>query len=131
MSDRSAEWRIEFPSWNALNLETEGVVEAPGMPYLYVIDTHPTIRVLESNAELINANIRDHPIINGRWYRVAKTLFNALCNTLRNHVRMYNLEDLPVSRNSLLVLLSIPPFGPIDPDESGGPMAVATGPSDP
>jgi hypothetical protein len=130
MTDSSVEWERDFPSWNAQNLETDGVMMVRGSEYRYVIEAHPAIRLLEVNAELIGIDVRNHPRVHGHWIKITNTCFNALCSTLRTRVHRYRLEESSMPRDRQGSFFA--PSGPIDLEEESdnNPSAAAPGPID-
>jgi len=79
-------WRSKYPSYNANNLEKEGVLQVSGQPYLFVSQTHPVIDLLRQNAAHLNADISQQPLIDGEWYKITKQVMGTCCATLRTKV---------------------------------------------
>jgi len=79
-------WRSKYPSYNANNLEKEGVLQVSGQPYLFVSQTHPVIDLLRQNASHLNADISQQPLIDGEWYKITKQVMGTCCSTLRTKV---------------------------------------------
>jgi len=80
------EWRQKYPSYNSNNLDSTGVLQVVGQPYVFVNQHHPVIDLLRNNADKLNARIDDQPLIDGEWYKVTKQVMGQCCNTLRSKV---------------------------------------------
>lgn len=79
-------WRTKYPLYNASNLDTEGVLTVNGQTYSFVDKDHPVIDLLRANAEVINQNIEENSLIDGRWFKVSKQVLSTCCKELRNNV---------------------------------------------
>jgi len=79
-------WRSKYPSYNANNLEKEGVLQVSGQQYLFVSQNHPVIELLRQNASHLNADISEQPLIDGEWYKITKQVMGTCCSTLRTKV---------------------------------------------
>ena len=82
------EWNEHYSAWNSSNLETEGVdykdLESGGG--ILVLESHPAIGVLRYNSNLINLDLAKIPLIEGKYYRLSKQLFDNICITLQTKV---------------------------------------------
>jgi hypothetical protein len=85
-AENSLNWRMEYPRWNATNLEKEGVMDVANCPYVFVSQDHPIIALLRSNSSLIGCNIDDQPKIDNEWFKVTRQVLAACCQTLRSKV---------------------------------------------
>jgi len=85
-SIESIEWRNKYPQYNENNLQVEGVLEMKHQPYVFVDKDHPVIEMMRLNKDLLSADIDNHDLFDGRWYKVTKQLMSTLCNTLRTKV---------------------------------------------
>lgn len=82
----SVEWRAKYPSFNASNLETNGVIPVQGFNYVFVNHEHPAIALLRVNKDLLGADIDSQQLIDGQWYKVSRQVLTSCCNTLRTKV---------------------------------------------
>jgi hypothetical protein len=82
----SVEWRAKYPSFNASNLETHGVIPVQGFGYVFVNRDHPAISLLRVNKELLGADIDQQQLIDGQWFKVSKQVLQSCCNALRSKV---------------------------------------------
>jgi len=89
------QWRKDFPTYNASNLDTQGVLNVIGESYVFVSKNHPAIRVLRQNKDRLRQNIDEQPLIDGEWYKVGRQVL-ATCNQqLRQKVlNKVNTRDL-------------------------------------
>lgn len=86
-SAESAQWRSEYPAYNATNLEVHGILQVgPQQDYLFVHQHHPVIQVLRINKELINADIDAAKKLEDEWFKVTKAVFSHCCQELRQRV---------------------------------------------
>jgi len=85
-SNEGITWRNKFPTYNTNNLETEGVLQVSGQSYLFVSQSHPVVELLRDNAEHLNADISQQPLIDGEWYKITKQVMGTCCATLRTKV---------------------------------------------
>jgi hypothetical protein len=80
------EWRNKYPQYNAMNLDTQGVLQVTGENYVFCSKDHPAIDVLRQNHDIINSDIDQHPLIDGSWYKIQKPVFSMCCDALRKRV---------------------------------------------
>lgn len=99
------EWRSKFPSYNANNLESEGVLQVTGQNYLFVNKNHPAIQVLRTNKAKLTQSIDDQPLIDDEWYKITKQVFAHCCGALRakilNRVSTRDMNDFNVQLHRL------------------------------
>ena len=78
------------PRWNASNLESEGVkvdeATASLGDMLLVDESHPAIELMHFNATLLGMDVAAQPKVDGRYYRISRSLMEACCRSLRDHV---------------------------------------------
>ena len=85
-SEEGNQWRKEYPKYNASNINTEGVLEVPNAPFVFVHQDHPCIALLRHNASLIGCNIDEQPKMDGQFFKIARQVLSACCDTLRSQV---------------------------------------------
>ena len=77
-------WMRNFPHWAAANLETEQVVTVHNADYVFVLDRHPVVYVLENNLTACNGiHIRDSLKIDGCYYKITRPDFAAAVAVLK------------------------------------------------
>ena len=88
------QWRSQYPQYNSSNLETEGVLQVQGELFVFVSNDHPVIDMLRKNAHILNADISQQPLIDGKWYKIAKQVMSGCCSHLRERVlsRIYTRD---------------------------------------
>jgi hypothetical protein len=85
-SNESIEWRNRYPSYNASNLETWGVLDVQKCPYVFVHMEHPVVELLRANKEMLGADIDLQDKIDKQWYKVTRQVMSSCCNTLRTRI---------------------------------------------
>ena len=63
------------------NLDTRGVLFRP--TFVLVHRTHPVVRVLADNADLIGVDVAHHLSENSEWYKLTHRCFNGVSNVIR------------------------------------------------
>jgi len=82
----SASWKQMYAQYNAANLETEGVMDAPNQPWLFVNKNHPAIGLLQHNEEMLGCKLDQQPLVEGEWYKLARYVMSTCCQTIRTKV---------------------------------------------
>lgn len=85
-SEEGQQWRKDYPKWTAANLENEGVLHVDNNPWVFVHENHPVVALLRHNSSLIGCKIDEQPKIDQEWYKVARQVLSACCQTLRTKV---------------------------------------------
>jgi hypothetical protein len=80
------EWRSLYPQYNHTNLESQGIMEVKGCPYVFVSQGHPAINLLRANSELLGADIDSCTKIDNEWFKVSRQVVMQCCATLRDQV---------------------------------------------
>jgi hypothetical protein len=80
------EWRNLYPQYNTNNLETQGVMEVKGCPYVFVSQGHPAINLLRANSDLLGSDIDSMMKIDNEWFKVSRQVVMQCCQTLRTQV---------------------------------------------
>jgi len=79
-------WRQQYSEWNHANLESHGVMDVNGQPYVFVHQRHPIIGLLRHNAELIGCDIDKQPRMDEDWLKITRQVLSTCCQTLRKQV---------------------------------------------
>ena len=94
-TNEGMQFRQEFPQYNSSNLETHGVLNVQGEPYVFVSKSHPVINLLKKNAATIKSDITQTTLIDGEWYKVGRQVMSFCCQELRKKVlSRVNTRDL-------------------------------------
>jgi hypothetical protein len=80
------EWRNLYPQYNQTNLETQGIMEVKGCPYVFVSQGHPAINLLRANSDLLGSDIDSMQKIDNEWFKVSRQVVMQCCQTLRTQV---------------------------------------------
>lgn len=80
------EWRNKYPAYNSANLERQGVLEVQGQSFVFVSQHHPVVELLANNADILNAQIMDQPLIDGEWFKITRQVMSQCCGILRSKV---------------------------------------------
>jgi hypothetical protein len=80
------EWRNLYPQYNTNNLETQGIMEVKGCPYVFVSQGHPAINLLRANSDLLGSDIDTMMKIDNEWFKVSRQVVMQCCQTLRTQV---------------------------------------------
>ena len=65
----SMAWRAQYPEYNSLNLETQGVLNVQGESFVFVSKAHPVIDLLRANKDVLKADIDKQTLIDDQWVR--------------------------------------------------------------
>lgn len=96
----NSDWKLQYSNYNKSNLESEGTIDVPNQPYLFVHQGHPAMGVLRFNADQISCDIEKLPKIDGQYYKVTRQIFGECCKTLRTEV-LNNMETDDMNMFSL------------------------------
>lgn len=81
-----------YPGMTRENVSTHGILPVPGENYLYIDQGHPVMEVMADNAEALQINMADSPLVDERWVKVEKDLAERCLSLLKNQL----LDQLPV-----------------------------------
>ena len=76
-------WDTLYPGWDPTTLETTGVLARPDYGYVLVRDTHPVVKIMRHNENVLNVRMDSVPKVNGQWYKVSRPVMEVACETLR------------------------------------------------
>ena len=82
----NATWKQLYSQYNSHNLDTEGVMDAPNQPWVFVNKNHPAIGLLMHNQEMIGCQIDKQPLVEGEWYKLSRYVMSTCCSTIRSKV---------------------------------------------
>lgn len=80
------EWRTKYPSYNATNLETWGVLDVQNCPFVFVHEKHPVIDLLRTNKEILGSDIDEQGKIDEQWFKIGRQVLGTCCNMIKNKV---------------------------------------------
>lgn len=88
-------WREQYPDYNSSNIETQGTLSAPGQPFIFVDQNHPSIELLRQNMDILDQDIDSYPLIDNQYFKLARQVFSTACQVLRQKVlSTYSAQDL-------------------------------------
>ena len=77
----SMAWRAQYPEYNSMNLETQGVLNVQGESFVFVSKAHPVIDLLRANKDVLKADIDKQTLIDDHWVRAPDEVF--VCSSAR------------------------------------------------
>lgn len=80
------DWRTRFARWNKSNLETEGVTQFAGQPYVFVHLDHPAVEVLRYNEHDTGTCVDKMERFERDFIKVPKSTFLRCCEALRTQI---------------------------------------------
>jgi hypothetical protein len=86
----SMAWRAQYPEYNSLNLETQGVLNVQGESFVFVSKAHPVIDLLRANKDVLKADIDKQTLIDDHWVRshAARLMMQSfICSNARSNAR--------------------------------------------
>lgn len=86
LNDEMYAWHKEFPTYNAANLDSEGVIPVKGQPFVFIDCNHPVVSLLRHNSHLIGCDIDSQKKIENQYYRISRQVLQCCCDTLRRKV---------------------------------------------
>lgn len=98
-TDASA-WQEAFPTFNRENLTTQGVLNMPACPFVFINEKHPVVNLLRINSETLGVNIDAQQKMDDEWYKVSRPLMETCCDTIKNKV----LKDITPHEKDLTSL---------------------------
>lgn len=97
ISTTGAEFRKLYPEYNLANLDTHGVLEVKGHPFLFVDKGHPGIAAMRTQKELFQVDIDQQKLVHERWHtvteRVWKNVLQGLKKKLSKQLSNVSLTD--------------------------------------
>ena len=75
--------------------------QIPGVPYVFVHESHPVINLLRINKHIVGVDVDDQPKMDGQWHKITQSLFDSSCDTIKTRIltkiRTHDLNELNVS----------------------------------
>lgn len=94
------EYLRKYPGMTPDKISSAGIVKVPGEPYVFVDSNHPIIEMLAVNADMLQVNMQDADLIDGRWYKVqgqvVKDCTELLDKQLLQHLPIVDLSEFSV-----------------------------------
>lgn len=97
----NSDYLQKYPGMTVDNLRTKNIVRVPDEQFVFVDSGHPVVEMLEANAEVLQININEADLIDGRWYKVNNDVFEdcatLLDKELLQNLPLVNLENFTIS----------------------------------
>lgn len=101
----NSDYLKKYPGMTPEKIAKEGIVQVPGESYVFVDSNHPVVEMLTVNQELLQVNMADAELIDGRWYKVAGEVVadctKLLDQQLLQHLPLVNLSTFGVAAERL------------------------------
>jgi hypothetical protein len=96
----NSDYLQKYPGMTIDNLRTKNIVRVPDEQFVFVDSNHPVVEMLEANSEVLQINITDAELIDGRWYKVNNDVFedcaSLLDRELLQNLPLVNLDDFKI-----------------------------------
>lgn len=88
----NSEYLKKYPGMTPDKISTEGIVKVPGEEYVFVDSNHPIVEMLIVNEEVLQVNMKNAELIDGRWYKVSSEVVTDCAKLLDQQL----LQHLPL-----------------------------------
>ena len=88
----NSDYLRKYPGMTVDNLRTKNVLPVPDESFIFVGFDHPVVEMLEANADVLQIDIKDAELIDGRWYKVNNDVFEDCARLLDKEL----LRNLPI-----------------------------------
>lgn len=87
-----SEYLRMYPGMTKEALRTEGIVQVPSENYVFVDKNHPIVDMMVENSDVLQLDMNNAELIDGRWFKVSSQVTNECLNELENEL----LDNLPL-----------------------------------
>lgn len=99
---RSTEiFKERYEGWSDKNLRKKGVVNLPEETYRFVDMQHPLVDMIRENSHLLQSNINEAVLIDGKYVKVDNDVFDSCVHSLEkqlsNTLPIHNMDNFKVS----------------------------------
>ena len=88
----NSEYLRLYPGMTSENLRSNGIVTLPGENYVFVDHQHPIVEMMSENQEVLQIDLKNAELIDGRWYKVSKAVTDRCLSELETEL----VENLPL-----------------------------------
>ena len=88
----NSDYLQKYPGMTVDNLRTKHVVRVPDEQFVFVDANHPVVEMLDANSDVLQINIQEAELIDGRWYKVNSDVFEDCARLLDKEL----LQNLPI-----------------------------------
>lgn len=87
-----SEYLKMFPGMTRDALRTQGIVKVPNESYVFVDKSHPIVDMMLENNDVLQLDMENAELIDGRWYKVNKVVADECINELESEL----VDNLPL-----------------------------------
>jgi hypothetical protein len=88
----NSEYLRLYPGMTSQNLRANGIVPVPGEEYMFVDHQHPIVEMMGENQDVLQIDLANADLIDGRWYKVSKAVTERCLSELENEL----VDNLPL-----------------------------------
>lgn len=111
----NSEYLRLYPGMTSQNLRANGIMEVPGENYVFVDHQHPIVEMMGENQDVLQIDLQNADLIDGRWYKVSKAVTERCLSELENEL----VENLPLLDLNNFHAKLVRPYGKRWDDPSG------------
>jgi hypothetical protein len=111
----NSEYLRMYPGMTKQNLRANGIMNVPGENYVFVDHQHPIVEMMSENQDVLQIDLKNADLIDGRWYKVSKAVTERCLSELENEL----VENLPLLNLSKFNAKIVRPYGKRWDDPSG------------
>ena len=88
----NSEYLRKYPGMNRENLATVGILKVPDEDFVFVDMAHPIVEMLQVNQSVLQVDMSEAQLVDGRWYKVATQVVEDCTKLLDQQL----LQHLPI-----------------------------------
>lgn len=111
----NSEYLRLYPGMTSDNLRNNGIVKIEGENYVFVDHKHPIVEMMSENQDVLQIDLKNAELIDGRWYKVSKAVTERCLSELESEL----VENLPLLDLSKFSAEITRPYGKDWDDASG------------
>jgi len=111
----NSEYLRLYPGMTSQNLRTNGIVSLPNENYVFVDSKHPIVEMMSENQDVLQIDLKNAELIDGRWYKVSRAVTERCLSELESEL----VENLPLLDLSKFNAKIVRPYGKDWDDTSG------------
>jgi hypothetical protein len=111
----NSEYLRLYPGMTKGNLRTNGIVTFAGENFVFVDQKHPIVEMMTENQDVLQIDLDNAELIDGRWYKVSRAVTERCLSELESEL----VENLPMLNLSEFNAKLVRPYGKGWDDPSG------------
>merc|ERR1719473_716143 len=111
----NSEYLRLYPGMTSQNLRENGIMNVPGENYVFVDHQHPIVEMMSENQDVLQIDLKNADLIDGRWYKVSRAVTERCLSELENEL----VENLPLLNLNNFNAKLVPLYGRAFNDPSG------------